>query len=192
MPRHARQLCALLVATTALLALAGPAAAAPGDRSRPATAAAPGDRSLPGTAAGVEAPTIDAINEARHERGLRMLRVSSQLAASASAQTTAMAEGGFFTHESSDGSPFWQRIARFYPSRGFSRWLVGENLLWASPEISPQRAVELWLESPSHRRILLNPAWTEIGLSAVHLTKAPGVFGGLEVTIVTADFGVRA
>ena len=49
----------------------------------------------------------------------------------------------------------------------------------------------MWLESPGHRRVLLTPAWREIGLSAVHTASAPRVYDGLEVTIVTADFGVR-
>ena len=103
-----------------------------------------------------------------------------------------MGDGGFFAHESPDGTEFWERIGRFYPSRGFERWIVGENLLWASPSVSAERAVELWLASPSHRRILLNPGWTEIGLAAVDVTNAPGMFLGLEITILTADFGTRA
>jgi hypothetical protein len=38
---------------------------------------------------------------------------------------------------------------------------------------------------------MLTARWRDIGLSAVHLTAAPGTYGGREVTIVTADFGVR-
>ena len=47
----------------------------------------------------------------------------------------------------------------------------------------------MWLESPEHRRIILTAAWREIGLSAVHTASAPNALNGLEVTIVTADFG---
>jgi hypothetical protein len=38
---------------------------------------------------------------------------------------------------------------------------------------------------------LLTARWREVGLSAVHVNSAPGVYGGNAVTILTADFGVR-
>jgi hypothetical protein len=38
---------------------------------------------------------------------------------------------------------------------------------------------------------MLDPQWREIGVSAVHSLRAPGVYHGLAVTIVTTDFGVR-
>ena len=102
-----------------------------------------------------------------------------------------MARAGFFAHESQNGASFGERVRRHYGASGFRSWRAGENLLWASPDIDAKRAVEMWLESPGHRRVLLTPAWREIGLSAVHTASAPRVYEGLEVTIVTADFGVR-
>jgi hypothetical protein len=38
---------------------------------------------------------------------------------------------------------------------------------------------------------MLNPRWLEVGVGAVYAPSAPGVYGGRDVTIVTADFGVR-
>ena len=149
-------------------------------------------RTVTSAADTVELPTIAAINAVRKEHGLRPVKLSPALTSAAEAHSSAMGADGFFTHESFDGTSFWQRIARFYSRKGFGRWTVGENLLWASPTVTPERAVELWLESPTHRRILLTPDWTEIGLAAVRVTNAPGTFGGLDVTIITADFGVRA
>jgi uncharacterized protein YkwD len=52
-------------------------------------------------------------------------------------------------------------------------------------------AVRMWMKSPGHRENILTARWREIGLSAVHATAAPGTFRGLDVTIVTTDFGVR-
>jgi uncharacterized protein YkwD len=49
----------------------------------------------------------------------------------------------------------------------------------------------IWQNSPRHRRVLLTPHWREIGVSAVDVPAAPGFFRGCEVTIATADFGVR-
>jgi uncharacterized protein YkwD len=70
-------------------------------------------------------------------------------------------------------------------------WSVGENLLWSSPSVDASGALSMWFNSPEHRKNMLTPRWREIGLSAVHVSAAPGTYGGREVTIVTADFGVR-
>ena len=140
----------------------------------------------------IEGPTIDLINETRAAHGLRPLNVSVRLTEAAHRHSVSMATGGYFDHTSSDGTVFWKRIARYFGQAGFRRWTVGENLLWASPDVSPQQAVEMWLASPGHRKVLLSPAWTEIGLAAVHVRNAPGIFEGYDVTIVTADFGARS
>jgi uncharacterized protein YkwD len=82
-------------------------------------------------------------------------------------------------------------VQRHYGSRGYGYWSVGENLLWSSPDVDAKGALRMWLNSPPHRKTLLTKEWREIGLGAVHVSSAPGTFGGREVTIVTADFGVR-
>jgi uncharacterized protein YkwD len=69
---------------------------------------------------------------------------------------------------------------------------VGENLLWGAPDIGALRAFNLWLGSPMHRANLLSPRWREIGIGAMHSSKAPGLYGGRPATVVTADFGVRS
>jgi uncharacterized protein YkwD len=79
----------------------------------------------------------------------------------------------------------------FYPMRGRHYWAVGENLLWSSGQLNATAAVELWLNSPSHREIMLDPHWREVGVGAVYADSAQGIYGGRDVTIVTADFGVR-
>jgi uncharacterized protein YkwD len=103
-----------------------------------------------------------------------------------------MANDGYFTHASRDGTAFWKRIMRFYPQTGFIRWSVGEDLLWESPDVTPQGAIKMWMASPPHRENLLNPAWREMGISAVRADSGTGTFQGLTVTVVTADFGVRS
>ena len=45
--------------------------------------------------------------------------------------------------------------------------------------------------SPGHRKNILQPRWREVGLSALTVPAAPGVFGGRDVVIITTDFGVR-
>jgi uncharacterized protein YkwD len=135
---------------------------------------------------------IDQVNAFRASRGLVRLRVSPALTAAATAHSTSMANKGYFSHNSANGTSFSQRLAYFYPARGFRSWSVGENLLWGSPDIGAVRALKLWLASPPHRANLLNSRWREIGLSAVHSTSAPGVYHNAPATIVTADFGARS
>ena len=132
------------------------------------------------------------LNRVRQAHGLAPLEHSSMLAAAAAGHSRSMAEEGYFAHRSVDGSVFWTRIKRFYPSTGYGYWEVGENLVWAAPELGAKRAVRMWMASPEHRTNLLNPRWRQIGLAAVHSSSAPGAYEDMAVTIVTADFGVRS
>jgi uncharacterized protein YkwD len=138
----------------------------------------------------LETQVLVAINDLRRRQGVVPLRLSRALAVAASQHSLSMAEHGFFEHASLDGSPFSKRVEAAYPNTG-SRWAVGENMVWASPGLTARQALELWLSSPVHRDNLLSPAWREIGLGAVHAFVAGGVYDGRDVTILTADFGVR-
>jgi uncharacterized protein YkwD len=139
----------------------------------------------------LESQLLSQINVTRAQHGLRALRMSPRLTAAADQHSASMAQKGYFSHDSANGGSFFKRIASFYSYRGYSTWSAGENLLWSSPDISPAGALRLWMNSPEHRANLLNRSWREMGISAVHALNAPGVYGGNEVTIVTADFGVR-
>jgi uncharacterized protein YkwD len=151
--------------------------------------AAPGSKVA--TLSQLESSVLGDINAFRAQHGLTKLRLSPQLTTAARAHSLQMAQDGYFAHESADGSAFWRRLQTFYASSPSHYWSVGENLLWSSPDIDGAHALQLWLASAEHRKNLVNPAWREIGVSAVHVAQAPGVFHGLDVTIVTTDFGVR-
>jgi uncharacterized protein YkwD len=139
----------------------------------------------------LEAQVLADLNATRRQRGLSQLRFSSALSRAADSHSRDMARRGYFSHNSPDGSAFWRRVQRFYPSAGYRSWAVGENLVWASPDLSAASALSMWMGSAPHRANLLSRQWREIGLSAVHAPSAPGVFGGHPVTIVTANFGAR-
>ena len=131
------------------------------------------------------------INAIRAQHHLAPLRLSVPLTVAAREHSQEMAAHGYFSHESPDGSAFWKRIERVYPQRPSGAWSVGENLLWSSPDVDPAGALKLWMNSPEHRANLLSPTWREVGVSALHVAAAPGTFKGLDVTIVTTDFGFR-
>ena len=131
----------------------------------------------------LEIEALAAINKLRREHGLAPVRASAALASAAQRHSVSMAEHGYFSHASVGGSAFATRIGP-----GFRA--LGETMAWASPVLSAQRTLALWLRSPSHRETLLSPTWRQIGLGAVHALGAPGAFRGLDVTILTVDFGL--
>ena len=132
------------------------------------------------------------LNTIRRQHGLTPLRLSKPLSAAADTHSRAMGTLGFFDHDSRDGSAFWKRVQRFYSPDGYETWSVGENLLWSSGRLSAATALELWMKSPGHRKNILTARWREIGLSALKVSSAPGVYGGRDVVIITTDFGTRS
>ena len=177
------RLAFVLIASTLLLGVADARALPRGDRA----SAARQITEMPG----LQNEVLATINVLRRSQGLRGLRLSRSLSLAAMGHTVSMAKHGFFEHSGWSGAPFWQRLKLSYPPLRRASWSVGENMVWSSPDLSAPQAIELWLKSPPHRRVLLEPSWREIGLGMVHVLGAPGVYHGLDVTILTADFGVR-
>ncbi|HET8653557.1 MAG TPA: CAP domain-containing protein [Gaiellaceae bacterium] len=159
--------------------------------ARPARTHAP--RSTRGRSAmqALESAVVDRMNAVRGAHGLRPLRLNRRLRAAAVFHSRDMGRRGYFEHESISGTPFWRRIERFYPSRGFNAWTVGENLLWGSDTYGAAFALREWMNSPPHRENILSRSWREVGIGAAFFPSAPGEYGGRPVTIVTADFGSR-
>jgi uncharacterized protein YkwD len=102
-----------------------------------------------------------------------------------------MLTGGYFAHDSADGTPFWKRLTGYTHRTATGQWSVGENLLWSSPTVDPSGAVAMWMRSAPHRANILNPRFRDIGIGAVYSTSARGTYTHLPVTIITTDFGVR-
>ncbi|HEY2354396.1 MAG TPA: hypothetical protein VGH79_05815, partial [Gaiellaceae bacterium] len=77
------------------------------------------------------------------------------------------------------------------PTTNCTYWTVGENLLFSEPDIDATSAMNLWIQSPEHLANLENPDWRDLGVSAVHMVDAGGVYDNSDVTIITTDFGAR-
>jgi uncharacterized protein YkwD len=152
----------------------------------PQRASAAAGRSVSALSA-LDSGVLVQLNQIRVANGLVALTTSPGLSASAAQHSTEMISDGYFAHNSHDGSAFWKRLLRFYPEVGSARWSVGENLLEASGPIDPTSAMTMWMASPEHRANILNPAWREIGVSAV---TGPGALG-TNTLVITTDFGVR-
>ena len=199
-----------LVVAIALIALASAAAAASdaavsrplatevelqlkrtGQTSSPASTPSARHRRTSTGVAALEHAVIVRMNEVRRRHGLRPLRHNASLSTAADFHSRDMARKGYFEHDSASGTAFWRRIERFYPSRGFRSWTVGENLLWGTDSYGAAFAVREWMQSPPHRENILSRGWREVGIGAVSVSSAPGEYRGRAVTIVTADFGSR-
>src|SRR6266849_3093259 len=153
-----RSLAAVALGAFLALVVASAALGAPAQPRQPASALS-----------SLEQGVLVDINAFRSEHHLAPLRLSSALTQAARAHSQQMASEGYFAHESADGSAFWKRIQHFYASSAFRFWSVGENLLWSSPDVDPDGALKLWVNSPEHRANLLNARWREIGVSAIHV-----------------------
>jgi len=174
---------ALLLAALAVIV----AAVAIGSAARPAAASPTAVTALPS----LQSDLLRLINGFRARHGLGPLRASRPLAAAAEEHSRALARRGLFTHRLPGGPSFERRVRRHYGASGYRRWSAGENIAAEMPMMTAREALNLWIASPGHRRNLLR-GWREVGLGAVHAVAAPGVWGGADVTIVTADFGLRS
>jgi uncharacterized protein YkwD len=190
---------AAVVALASALAVGrGEAAVSEGDRTLvhaqlkgTAAVAAPKRSGTRAAMAALEGSVVARMNAVRRSHRLQPLRMSRRLRTAALFHSKDMGRRGYFEHDSVTGTPFWRRIERFYPSRGFMSWTVGENLLWGSDTYDATFALREWMESPPHRQNILSRDWREVGIGAVFFGHAPGEYGGRPVTIVTADFGSR-
>ncbi|NJL45991.1 MAG: CAP domain-containing protein [Leptolyngbyaceae cyanobacterium SM2_3_12] len=99
------------------------------------------------------------INAERQRVGAPPLRINPQLTTAAQRHAQDMAQNRQISHNGSDGSTMQSRIedAR-YP------WTtIGENV--AMGQATPAAVMTSWMNSPGHRQNILNPDFTELGLS---------------------------
>ena len=118
--------------------------------------------------AAAEQSAFKLINQVRVEKGLAPLIWSDELAAVARLHSQNMAEFRFFDHRGLDNKMVSDRA----DSLKIGRWRsIGENIAFNRGFGDPvTKAVELWLDSPTHKRNMMDPTWKE---SAIGVAKAP-------------------
>ena len=127
------------------------------------------------------------INRVRAAHGLGRLEMATTLRYAALGHSRDMLARHYFDHTSPSGVTLGMRVNRC----GFLRygsWWAGEDLAWGSGSYgTPVGIVRMWLNSSSHRAILLSPTPTHVGISRV-----VGTFQGVAgASVVTADFASR-
>lgn len=125
------------------------------------------------------------INRERAERELPSLRADARLADAASDHSRDMVRRRFFDHVSPGGSTPGRRVAR----AGYDWSSLGETIAWGTgSKGTAAGTVARWMDSPPHRRILLEPRLRDIGIGVAQGAPMRGASGG---TTVTADLGRR-
>lgn len=106
-----------------------------------------------------EAEVVKLTNAERTAQGCPALRIDERLVAAARAHSTDMVRAGFFSHTGSDGTNFVAReVAAGYPRKGAS----AENIAWGYR--TPRDVVKAWMNSPGHRKNILNCASIAVGV----------------------------
>ena len=107
----------------------------------------------------LERTALDLLNQKRIENGLQPLPWNEQLAAVARLHSQNMAQFNFFSHRGLDNKMVSDRADDAH----MGRWrAIGENIAYNRGYQDPiSKAVELWLDSPSHRHNLLDNNWKE-------------------------------
>ncbi len=115
------------------------------------------------------------INDERRKRGLAPLSLDAALAASAQAHAQAMAAAGDIAHQLPGEPSLEARVE----SAGYVGWsALAENLAWGLA--TPEEVVAYWLANPTHRHILLDPAYAEAGVGH-YLSSENGHFWALDL-----------
>ncbi|MCP4421855.1 MAG: PKD domain-containing protein, partial [Chloroflexi bacterium] len=117
------------------------------------------------------------INEARRQFDLPLLNLVPELSVAAAAHTTDMARFAYTAHTGADGSTSAERLIQFSYGGGYA----GEATAWGFEY--PHQAVQFWVNSPAHRRIILNATATDVGVGYSLDYDAPNVW------YWTAEFG---
>jgi uncharacterized protein YkwD len=173
--------------TAILLGLSAPSGAVPQGSDSSALAAVASSCAGATTAAGDGHSRLEAmycgINVVRRAYGLPFVKGNVPLNRSSLLKANAVRRCGF-THTPC-GMAFSRTFkkAGYLPARAF-----GENLAWGQGELgSPVHTLQLWLNSPPHRKNLLARRWRDLGISF----ERGHMFGRDGVALWVMQFGRR-
>ncbi|RKT08618.1 uncharacterized protein YkwD [Streptomyces sp. 3211.6] len=154
-------------------AAAAPPPAAPRPPAPPAEpSAAPSAPQASGAQTDAQAQVLALVNQERAAAGCPALTVNPMLTKAAQDHSADMAAHATMSHTGSDGSDPGTRITR----AGYQWQTYGENVAYGYS--TPEQVMEGWMNSPGHRRNILDCSYREIGIGLAQ----PGQYW-------TQDFG---
>lgn len=136
---------------------------------------APSTQSAELTSAGV----IKLVNEARAKQGLAPLTENQKLSTSAKMKAEDMLKNQYFAHNSPSGTT----PSYLADSAGYVYSSFGENLAYGNFK-NNDALMNGWMNSSGHKANILNPSYTEIGVSVIK-----GKYNGREVWMAVQHFG---
>jgi uncharacterized protein YkwD len=179
---------AIGVVLVVALAAAGPAVAARPAHQAQRCANADAVPSA-GNSAAVRRATLCLVNVERRARGARNLKANARLRTAAQSYAEQMVAKDFFAHVSPTGSTLLQRIRRAAYLSSARSWSLGENLAWGTGLLAtPAATVRNWMQSPPHRRNVLDRRFREVGIGVA--IGAPGTTE--RGATYTTEFGRRS
>ncbi len=101
------------------------------------------------------------INQERQRQGLSPLELSTSLSTAAQSHAEDMAAHNYFSHRGRNGSSISDRAGQV----GYAFRALGENI--AAGNTTANAVFEQWMNSDGHRRNMMSPNFTEMGLGAV-------------------------
>ena len=102
------------------------------------------------------------LNARRAAAHLAPLRLDGVLSSLAAIHSRDEIRGGWFAHDDPQGMTFAERMAYLH------RRVVAEVLAYGTASFgTAQGLVSLWMGSPIHRRIILNPALRRVGIAVI-------------------------
>ncbi|MCD2524856.1 hypothetical protein CHCC15325_0932 [Bacillus licheniformis] len=108
-----------------------------------------------------EKEVVELTNAERKKQGLKPLTLDEKLSKVARTKSQDMKDNNYFDHNSPTyGSPF-DMMKKF----GITYRTAGENI--AKGQKTPQEVVKAWMNSEGHRKNIMNPNFTHIGVGYV-------------------------
>jgi uncharacterized protein YkwD len=116
---------------------------------------------------------LEMVNKERKSNDFGELMENKELEKAAEMKAEDMAKGGYFSHVTPDGKDPWHWLE----INGIKYSAAGENL--AAKFKNPAKVVPAWMESPTHKKNVLNSEYTQTGIGI-----AKGEYEGKEVIFV--------
>lgn len=121
---------------------------------------------------------VTQINKQRSKEDLAPLRINKKLNMSAQAKSDDLILNDYYSHT----SPSKIGLAHLIEDAGYRYRLAGENLVFHF--FTAEEVVQSWMNSPGHRKNIMNPLYFEVG---VGITSGEFIYG-IDTTMVSAHF----
>ena len=123
---------------------------------------------------------IKLVNDARTSENVGVLIENPELMAAAESKAQDMIDHDYFAHVSPAGKTPWDWIN----AQGYDYRYAGENLAINFTDAQDQQ--QAWMNSPLHRKNILNPDYKEIGVAV-----KSGVIEGHQTIVTVQEFGTQ-